>query len=632
MKYRIVGTAGHIDHGKSALVRALTGTDPDRLQEERERGITIDLGFAHLDLPGDIRVGFVDVPGHERFVKNMLAGIGGIDAVLLVIAADESIMPQTREHLAICELLGVASGVVAVTKCDTVDEELAELVELEVRELLAGTPLQDAPVVRTSARTGAGLDVLQSTLAEVLGDGTQRLPQNFVRLPVDRVFTVRGFGTVVTGTLLSGEVRAAAKLELLPSRTPVNVRGVQVYGEGVQAAAPGQRTAVNLQGIDTGSVSRGDLLVSPNSMATTYMIDARLQMLPEHELEQLQRVRFHHGAAEILCRVALLEGETIAKGDSALVQLRLESPYACAPGDRFVVRRYSPMLTIGGGVVIDNMPAKHRHRDEHAIAHLMELENAAPVDRLAGLTAQAGAAGVDETQLRHRMSLTGEQLRAILTSPGLEQRLVVAHRDPLVLVDANAVGALERATLAAISRHHDEQPLSPGLPKSSLASVMPRGVPEVVVDALIGRLVENGKIRSDGTALALTGHQLALSDDQRHTRDRILQLFEDAGLSPPSIAEVVTELGLDGEAADAVLHLLLRQGELVRVRQDLVFRASRLRALVEELRARYAPGESFSVPEFKDLAGVSRKHAIPLLEYLDQRRITRREGDRRVRI
>ena len=393
--YRIVGTAGHIDHGKSALVRALTGTDPDRLQEERERGITIDLGFAHLELEDGTRVGFIDVPGHERFVKNMLAGIGGIDAVLLVVAADESIMPQTREHLAICELLGVSSGVVAITKCDLVDDEIAELVELEIRDLLAGSRLATAPIVRTSAETGAGLAALRGALADTLNASGVRPSHDLVRMPIDRIFTVHGFGTVVTGTLLSGRIGTGDRLELLPQATVVTVRGLQVYGEPVESATAGQRTAVNLQGVDTSAATRGDLLVTPGALAPTYMIDARLDMLPEHGLEQLQRVRFHHGAIETLCRVAILETDEIRAGASGLVQLRLETPYACAPGDRFVVRRYSPMLTIGGGTVLDNLPAKHRHGESAAIELLTRLEGPALEDRVAALAGAAGTRGVD---------------------------------------------------------------------------------------------------------------------------------------------------------------------------------------------------------------------------------------------
>ena len=627
--YKIVGTAGHIDHGKSALVRALTGTDPDRLKEERERGITIDLGFAHLQLDDGIRVGFVDVPGHERFVKNMLAGIGGIDTVLLVVAADESIMPQTREHLAICELLGVDSGVVAITKCDLVDDEIAELVELEVHELLAGSLLAEAPIVRTSATSGAGLEALRSALATTLAAAAARPSSPFVRLPVDRVFTMRGFGTVVTGTLLSGQISAGDKLELLPNGTAVTVRGVQVYGEKVDAATPGQRTAVNLQGIDIDAVTRGNLLITPGCLAPTYLIDARLRLLPEHALERLQRVRFHHGAAEILCRVAVLDGDRIEAGDSGLVQLRLESPYACVPGDRFVVRRYSPMLTIGGGVVLDTSPAKHRPSDADALALLAALEDAPAGERLAALVASHGTSGATETHLRRRLFTTAEELEAWADSLSAEGRLLIAQRNPLLLIDGACAALLEQTTLAVMRAYHDKHPLAPTVPKSALSAALPRRLPEAVLDALVRNLATRGEIHEGAEGVSLAGHKVSLSDEQEGVRDAFLQLYEAAGWAPPSLDEACKKLGT---AAEEVFHLLLRTGELVRLRDDLVFRATRLDALVDQLRSRYAPGDSFSVADFKEWTGVSRKHAIPLLEYLDEYRVTRREGDRRVRV
>jgi len=630
--YKIVGTAGHIDHGKSALVRALTGTDPDRLQEERERGITIDLGFAHMELGDEIRIGFIDVPGHERFIKNMLAGIGGIDAVLLVVAADESIMPQTREHMAICELLGVASGVVAITKCDLVDAELAELVELEVRELLAGTPLADAPVVRTSAQTGAGLDELCTALSSTLAKAAERPHSSIVRLPIDRVFTMRGFGTVVTGTLLSGHVSAGDKLQLLPSGTAVNVRGVQVYGDKVDAATPGQRTAVNLQGIDVDAVARGDLLVTPGSLTPTYMIDARLHMLPEHGLDQQQRLRFHHGAAEILCRVAVLDGECIEPGTAGLVQLRLESPYAAVPGDRFVVRRYSPMLTIGGGVVVDTAPVKHRPGDATALALLSSLEDGTEGERLAALVASAGDAGAAEDELRRRLFATADEIAALAAGLAADGRLRIAQERPLVLIDEARAAALSATLLATMRDFHAGYPLQPAVPKNALTAALPRRVPEVVLDALVRHLVAGGEVTERSAGVSLATHQVELSAEQQRIRASLMSVFDDAGWAPPSIEDALAGLGAAPADGEQVFRLLLREGALVRLRDDLVYGAERLEALVSELRSRYAAGDSFSVPEFKEWTALSRKHAIPLLEYLDQHRITRREGDKRVRV
>ena len=630
--YHIVGTAGHIDHGKSALIRALTGTDPDRLQEEQERGITIDIGFAHLELDGGTRVGFIDVPGHERFIKNMLAGIGGIDSVLLVVAADESIMPQTREHLAICELLGVNSGIVAITKCDLVDNEIAELVELEVRDLLTTSQLANAPIVRTSVESGNGLAELRDQLDETLGTFSPRPQHELIRMPIDRVFTVHGFGTVVTGTLLSGQINTGDKLELLPQSTAVTVRGLQVYGESVESAMAGQRTAVNLQGLDTSAAARGDLLVTPNSLSATYMLDARLDILSEHSLEQLQRVRFHHGATEILCRVNVLEVEEIRAGGSELVQLRLETPYACAPGDRFVVRRYSPMLTIGGGTVLDNLPSKHRAGEPKTIGLLRRLEGGALKERVALLTAASGSRGADEGHLRHRTFASATHLRSVANSLADAKRLVIAQQTPLIVLDSEVVNNLEETIIEAVRRQHTDHPLMPGLPKSAVAATLPRHLPEVILDVLLDRLSTAQRLGGSSNALALPEHNVILSEPQEHIRAALLTIYEEAGWSPPSISNAWKQLGVTQADGEEVFQLLLRQGKLLRLREDLIFSAARLDVLVDEVRTRYAPGALFGVADFKSWTALSRKHAIPLLEYLDQQRVTRRQGDQRIRV
>lgn len=630
--YKIVGTAGHIDHGKSALVEALTGTDPDRLQEERDRGITIDLGFAYADLNNGMRVGFVDVPGHERFVKNMLAGIGGIDAVVLVVAADESIKPQTLEHLAICQLLGVDRGVVAITKCDLVDEEIVELVELEVRELLDPTPLADATVVATSATTGAGLDDLRIALATALDAAADRPDTALVRLPIDRVFTLRGFGTIVTGTLLSGSIHAGDRLELLPGGEPLNVRGVQVYGATVEAATPGQRTAVNLPGVEVEAVNRGDLLVTPGALVPSPMIDARVRMLPGHGLEHLQRARFHHGAAEILCRVAMLGDDAVGNGGTALVQIRLETPYACVPGDRFVLRRYSPMVTIGGGIVLDNAPRKHRISDRAARDRVAALEDATPEERLALLVADAGAQGAPESALRQRMFVSREELVALAEALAQAGRVLIARQQPLLLVDAASAATATATLRQSLTSFHRQNPLAAAAPKSTLAAALPVGVAEATLEALIATLVHDGvvEVREEGVALA--DHQVELSPTQRDVRDALLRRYAQAGWSPPTFSEALEESDATGADGEQILHMLLRSGDLVRVRSELVMHAERLEELIDRLRERYLPGTAFDVADFKDWTGLSRKYAIPLLEYLDEHRVTRREGDRRVRI
>jgi len=629
-QYCLVGTAGHIDHGKSALVRELTGTDPDRLQEEKDRGITIDLGFAHMSVGDDLHVGFVDVPGHERFVKNMLAGIGGIDAVLLVVAADESIMPQTREHFAICKLLGIRDGMVAITKCDLADEEIADLVELEVRELLADSPLSDAAIIRTSVETRLGLEELKSELSALLARAPGRPAEGLLRLPVDRVFTVRGFGTVVTGTLLSGTARVGDDIEILPSGARSTVRGLQVHASGVEAARAGQRTAVNLQGIDVSSVARGDLLVSPGTLQTSHLIDARLQLLDEFgPVVQHQRLRFHHGAVEVLARVVILEGDEISPGCSAMVQLRLERSYAVAPGDRFIVRQYSPMITIGGGVVIDPLPRKHRRSDDETVTRLEILESADPAEQLVAWVAAAGPRGMSGDELLAKLVLPSSSVEHLATDAIAAGSAVEARSKPLLLIAPDHFRALGDRLLDALAGYHERNPLRRGMPMREARSELATSTRDDIIDALFDALQRDGKAKIAGDHLSLAGHEVRLSPEQSAVRETMLRAFSTAGLAPPAPNEASIASGAPPAEAESMLYHLVREGELVRVRDDLIFHAAALDELVKMLRARRAAGERFSVPEFKEWTGTSRKHAIPLLEYLDQRRITRRVGDSR---
>lgn len=628
----LVGTAGHIDHGKSALVQALTGSDPDRLEEEKERGITIDLGFAHLELDAG-HVGFVDVPGHERFVKNMLAGIGGIDAVLLVVAADESVMPQTREHFQICRLLGIPDGVVAVTKCDRVDEEIVDLVELEVRDLVAGSFLENATVVHTSATRGDGLDDLRSALAALRRRRRARDVEGPVRLPVDRVFTVHGFGTVVTGTLMTGRVRTGDALELLPSGERLGgVRGIQVHGQEVELASAGQRTALNVPGIDVDAVERGDLLVTPGALGTTRLVDARLRLLPGFDpVEPLQRVRFHHGAAEIMARLVLLDSDRIDPGDTGLVQVRLEAPYAVLPGDRFIVRRYSPMITIGGGMVLDPLPEKRRGRRPRPVKFLQRIEGTGLPGRLRLFVERAGVRGMPGDELRRRLGLTGKKLEQLAAQATAGGAVVAASEEPLHLVHLHAFDPLKERLLARLSRYHDDNPLRPAMPKEELRSTVAARVPGVVFEAALQSLRDAGHIRAVPDGLARDEHQVRLDADQRRLQEELIELFEEAGLTPPAPEAVARRLPgqPDPATVEPLLHHLLRQERLVRVKEDMLVDAGRLQALIQELRSRHAPGVRFSVAQFKEWTDTSRKHAIPLLEYLDRERITRRVGDDR---
>ncbi len=633
----IVGTAGHIDHGKTALVRALTGVDADRLPEEKRRGITIDLGFAELDL-GDVRVGFVDVPGHERFVKNMLAGAHGIDAVALVIAADEGVMPQTREHFDICSLLEVKSGLVVITKTDTVDEELLELVRAEAAELVAGSFLEDAPVVAASARTGEGLEELKRVLREVALAVPARSSETVARLPVDRAFTMRGFGAVVTGTLVAGEIGEGQELELLPTGARVRVRGLQVHGAAVRAAGAGQRTAVNLAGVEAASVERGMLLAPVGRLTPTQMLDARVEVLKSasRAVRTRQRVRVHLGTAEVLARVAVLEesGE-IAPGASGFAQLRLESPVAALPGERFIIRSYSPQRTIAGGEILDAHAARHRRREhERARTRLSELTEADHAGRLSFFIVSAGEAGARASELAARTGWRDEVLDGALKE-ALARSLVVESEG--VAVSRAVFERLAQRAEEEVEAHHARDPLSRGMARETLREqVFAHAAPEVFRAALRDA-EERGALVSERELVRSSRHSLELSPADAALRDRLENIYRDAGLEAPTLAEALERAaggpGARPEHLRKILRLLLDAGALVRVREDLIFHREALDGLVAALgdyAARHEPERLIDVAAFKELSGVSRKYAIPLLEHFDRTRVTRRAGDRRI--
>jgi len=625
--YRIVGTAGHIDHGKSALVQALTGTDPDRLQEEKERGITIDLGFADSRF-GGFHIGFVDVPGHERFVKNMLAGVGGIDAVILVVAADESVMPQTREHLAICELLGVRGGVVALTKCDLVDAELAELAELEVSELLEGTSLQDAPIVRTSTTNGTGLDELRDALAVVLREQAARATTAAMRLPIDRVFTIRGFGTVITGTLLAGEIETGDKLDLLPGDLAVTVRGLQVHGAPAERATAGQRVALNLHGVQTDELARGMVLARPGELEAAHILDVRLDTLPGFAVKHLQRVRFHHGAAELLARVALMTGDEVPPGESAYCQLRLEARYPAVPGDRVVLRRYSPLVTIAGAEVLDVHPVKRR-RGHSAADSIRQLDGVDDTERLHQWVLAAGDRGLDELALARRAGRSAVAFADSLESLLAKGEIAVLPGAPRHLVARSVLHRVEAVVLDALASYHSANPLRPGMEKESVRGAAAKGLPEAILEAVLDALTGAGRIVSTGAYIALADHRVAVSGDAASVRDQLLEAFDRGGLAPLPVAEILGTTD-DPELARELFHLALREGRLTRITDQYVVAQDAIDDLVSDLRSRVDAGDTFTISDFKAWTGLSRKHSIPLLEHLDTARVTRRDGDGRV--
>ena len=632
MKSVIVGTAGHIDHGKTALVKALTGIDADRLEEEKRRGITIDIGFAHFELPApdgsNLRLGFVDVPGHERFVRNMLAGVGGIDLVLLVIAADEGIKPQTREHFDICRLLAIQRGITVITKSDAVDADTLEVVRLEIEDYLRGSFLDPAksPIVAVSSLTGAGLDELRSALAKVASEVAAKNSTALARLPIDRVFTMKGFGTVVTGTLVAGTIRKEEELEVFPAGKRARVRGVQVHGSATEAAVAGQRTALNLAGVSTEDLARGMTLATADTFRSTARVDALLSLLPSAKpLKDGARVHFHAYTMETIAEARLYISKQGLKqlkpGENGYAQLRFTEPMLLLPGDRFIVRQFSPVVTIGGGVVLDASPPTRRQRAEGATAFLNIMRDGSPEQVLVARVARQGKIGLRLDDVPGDMNIRREEAAKLAAKAGL-------MRCDQVLVAASVYLAAKADLLQALKKFHDANPLVAGMSKEELRDRINLG-PEVFYSVL-GTLAEEKKLQVASELVHLSGRGVVMKDDEAESKKIIEQAFASTGLKVPSLKEVLAGLKVDKIRAQKIVTLLLRDRVLIKISEDLVFYASTLEDLRQKIAALKATTPKIDVARFKDLTGVSRKYAIPLLEYLDRERVTRRVGDERV--
>jgi selenocysteine-specific elongation factor len=631
MKQVVMGTAGHIDHGKTQLIKTLTGIDTDRLKEEKERGITIDLGFAHLRFANDTEVGVIDVPGHERFVRNMLAGVGGIDLVMLVIAADEGVMPQTREHLAICQLLQIKDGLVALTKTDLVDEDWLALVTEDTREFLKGTFLEGKPIVPVSAKTGRGIDELKRVLETLVAWVPPKQLEGKFRLPIDRVFTIRGFGTVVTGTLFSGSIRVEDRVEIYPKGIEVKVRGLQVHNASVPEAVAGQRTAINLQGIEKMELERGDVLGRPGEFFPTFMLDAFLQHLPEapRPLRHRARVRLHLGTSEIMGRVILLDRDELAPGEEAYVQFRLEEPAIALPRDRYVIRSYSPVQTIGGGVLLDVQPTKHRRGETGLATHFQLLAEGSPEEIVAHHLKQAAHEGLRVSEFLPRTELPEARLRQVAASLQQSGRVRAVTADMGWYLHAEAFSALTSALRNQLTTYHRQNPLKPNISIEELRAKV-RGLEERVCLLALEQLRQQGEVVVERDRVRLATHQVALDD----ARERIIRELETelltAGYQPPRVEEVFEKLKVGKGHDKLLLQVLLDQGQAVRLKDNVVFHRTNL-AKAEALLVQFLREHREITPiEFKDLLGVSRKFAIPLLEYFDSQKITIRVGDKRV--
>jgi selenocysteine-specific elongation factor len=628
-RHVVVGTAGHIDHGKTSLVKALTGTDTDRLPEEKARGITIDLGFAFLEEPDGLTIEIVDVPGHERFVKNMLAGVGGIDLAMLVVAADEGVMPQTREHLAICSLLRVRTGLVVLTKIDTVEADWLELVRDDVAGLVRGTFLEGAPIVPVSARTGSGLEDLRATLRALAARVPQRGTEQLARLPIDRVFTIKGFGTVVTGTLAAGTLAVEDRVEVFPRGLVAKVRGVQTHGQAVERARAGQRTAVNLQGLERSAVERGDVIGHAGTLLAATLVDGTIELLADaaRPLKTRDRVRFHAGTSEIMARVLLFETAELAPGGRAFARFRLEAPLVALPGDRFVVRSYSPIVTIGGGTLLDVDPARMRLKAPARVAHLRTLETGSPEQVVEEHVRHAGVAGVRLAALAARIPFGPIQGRALLDALLAAGRVVAVDRDWFLHVDA--VGRLRGLMVGALERFHRAQPLRPGMSREELRG-RAGAADERVFAHVLAALDAEGAVRVDRDKVRLGSHEVRLSAEQQAAVDRVEREFREAEASPPSPAEALGRAGVRGDEEHDLFQLLLESRRLVRVKESLFFHAEALEAIQDKLVALLRERKEIGPGDIKDLLGISRKYAIPLLGFFDARRVTTRVGERRV--
>ena len=633
MRHLIIGTAGHIDHGKTTLVKALTGMDTDRLKEEKERGISIELGFAFLTLPDGTQAGIVDVPGHERFVKTMLAGVGGIDLVILVIAADEGVMPQTREHLHICELLHVRRGLVALTKADLTEADWLEMVQADVAEALKGTFLDGCPIVPCSATTGQGLpDLLQAIQGQAVLAEPKRT-EGIVRLPIDRVFSIKGFGTVITGTLWAGTLRAGDEVVVLPSDLRSRVRRLQVHGQTVEYAVAGQRTAVNLPGLEVSQIERGDVLCLPETLRPSEAFDATLSLLPDapRPLANRARVRFHLGTSELLARAVLLDREELTPGDRTYVHLRLESPSAALPGDRYVIRSYSPSFTIGGGSILDPNPPKARRARAKMIEHLRVLEQGRPTDRVERHLLAAGFTPMTADELRARSDLdptaVAESLRE-LTDKGAA--ILVGGKAEGGILHAERVAQLEKEVLARLAEFHAKEPLKDGLAKEELRSKLPPQLPPATFGWMLGRLTTAGQIAVARDKMRLHGHRPRLSAAEEEVKVRIDAAYRTAAFQPPTPDTVLAGLRADRKLAQAVFRRLVDDGVLVRITEDIFLHRESYQVMRERLLTHFRTQPSINVGSMKDLFGVSRKYAIPFLEHLDDARVTRRQGDERV--
>jgi selenocysteine-specific elongation factor len=624
-----MGTAGHIDHGKTSLIKALTGTNTDRLKEEQQRGITIELGFAALALPGGQSLGIVDVPGHEKFVKNMVAGATGIDLVVMIIAADEGIMPQTREHLEICTLLGVKFGLVALTKIDLVDEEWLMLVHEEIEDFVQGTFLEDAPVVPVSVVTEEGLPELVGSLDAICASIPMRSESGLFRLPIDRVFTMKGFGTVITGTLISGAIAVGDTVVLYPTGTESKVRGLQVHNRSVTSAAAGMRTAINFQGLEKAVVRRGDIVGAPNTLVPSHMVDVTLHYLESNTkaLKNRTRVRFHSGTSEIMGIVVLLDCKQLKPGQKAFAQIRLEEQVALVRDDRYVLRSYSPVRTVGGGRIINPVPAKHKPLRPEVIEHLKSLVNESPETVIQSLIRATDQVGRSYRDLTIATNLTEKKLNRSLQTLASKNKIVQYDKERRMFIHKEVFEKVQGEIGAHLDKYHRQFPLKPGMQKEELKSKLPMHYDPKLFSNALQAMFKAGTVVQEEDIVHMSGHTVSLGADQQTLRDRILAIYKQDGLTPKYFKQVVAQLDTDPDQGEQVMKLLVDEGLIIKVKEDLFYHHRHISQLQSRLVEHLSSHGEISTPQFKDMTGASRKYVIPLIEYFDRIKLTIRIGD-----
>ncbi|ACS80243.1 selenocysteine-specific translation elongation factor [Maridesulfovibrio salexigens] len=626
----VMGTAGHIDHGKTSLIKALTGTDCDRLAEEKKRGITIELGFASLDLGGDEHLSIIDVPGHEKFVKNMVAGAAGIDFVLLVIAADEGVMPQTREHLEICTLLGIEKGFVVLTKADMVDEDWMEMVQEDVREFLAPSFLAEAPIHAVSSHTGQGLDELRGEIAKFMKGFSPKRRTDLARLPVDRVFTMKGHGTVVTGTLISGQLSVGDDVVLYPKMTETKVRSLQSHGASVETAPAGRRTAINLHGLEVEEIERGEVLGRPGTLFPSKVWDVELTCLPSSpkSLKHRKEIHFHHGSKEVMAKVYFLDREKLEKGERAVCQIRFDKLMTGVYGDRVVLRSFSPLRTIAGGSIINPLGRKVK-RFSDDVKRLESLIAAEPEDLVLTQLDLAGRAGLTFQELSILSNVASKPLEKMLQTMGGQQKVFLYDKETRSYVSGTHYENLVQGLLAHLAEFHKKEPMKPGVSRGEIGSTYGKGLPDKLFHSIVERLLKKNEIVAVQEILHLPGHKVSLASDQQKLRDTLMDNYEKGGLTPPNLKDVLDPLDLVFKEAAPVYKLLQDEGLLVRIKDDMYFAKSAVDGLQETLEGYFAENEELGPQDFKALVGLSRKFSIPLLEYMDKEKVTIRVGDKR---